>query len=314
MKHDPSALIDIVIVNWNSGPQLYNCILSIERNGSGLFRKIIVVDNGSSDQSLKNLDEFEDLLLVKKKDNLGFAKACNVGAQFAEGKYILFLNPDAMLYEDTLDKTLTFMDHPQNSHIGICGVRLLDDQGLPAVSAARFPTLRVMLGTSLNLSKIASKIFPSHLMNSNELNINRYVDQVIGAYFFVRKSVFDMCNGFDEDFFVYFEEVDFSLRAKKLGFQSYYLADVFAYHKGGGCSDRVKDVRLFYSLRSRLIYARKHYSFFARLALVLLTIIEFPLRAARGLFRGSWSDIKNTFSAYFMLARYFWWGEHGSNR
>ena len=138
-------------------------------------------------------------------------------------------------------------------------------------------------------------------MPSSELRESGFVDQVIGAFFLIRKNVFDQCGGFDERFFVYFEEVDLSWRAKQLGYSSYFLSDASAFHKGGGCSERVKAARLFYSLRSRILYAQKHYSWMEFIGLILLTVIELPLRLFQGVLRASWSDINNTFSAYTQL-------------
>jgi GT2 family glycosyltransferase len=88
---------------------------------------------------------------------------------------------------------------------------------------------------------------------------SRPVDQLIGAFFLTRRALFEHLGGFDERFFVYFEEVDFSYRAWKQGWQSYYLSEATAYHRGQGTTDRIKGLRLFYSLRSRIQYAHKHF-------------------------------------------------------
>jgi len=142
-------------------------------------------------------------------------------------------------------------------------------------------------------------------MTPSELRENSPVDQVIGAFFLIRKGVFDRCGGFDERFFVYFEEVDLSLRAQQLGYSSYFLADATAFHKGGGCSEKAKSARLFYSLRSRILYGQKHYSRVDFIVLVWLTGLEMPLRIVRGLARASLPDITNTFAAYMQLVIYF---------
>jgi len=133
----------------------------------------------------------------------------------------------------------------------------VDEEGHASTSAARFPTLRVMAGKILGLTNLFPGVFPAHLMSSSDLRVSGVVDQIIGAFFLIRKAVFDRCGGFDERFFVYFEEVDLSLRAKQLGYTSYFLSEVSAFHKGGGCTERVKAARLFYSLRSR-IFMRKN--------------------------------------------------------
>lgn len=300
----------IIIVNWNSGNQLKDCISSIghARHDCFILRDVIIVDNCSTDDSLHGVDQLGvPVTIIRNKENRGFAAACNQGAALASSGYLLFLNPDTLLSDDSLAKPIDFMQQPSNSGIGICGIRLVDEEGNASTSAARFPTLRVMAGKILGLTKLFPSVFPAHLMTSSDLRESGFVDQVIGAFFLIRKDVFDLCGGFDERFFVYFEEVDLSLRAKQLGYSSYFLSEVSAFHKGGGCSERVKAARLFYSLRSRILYAQKHYSRIELVALVLLTVFELPLRLVQGMLKASWSDIKNTFTAYTQLVAYFVW-------
>lgn len=300
--------IRIIIVNWNAGQQLRDCIssIAIAKQEGFTLSEVVIVDNGSTDGSLDGVDQLRmPVTIVRNKENRGFGAACNQGAAEAAGDYLLFLNPDTLLSDDSLAKPIDFMQQPSNSGIGICGIRLVDEEGNTSTSAARFPTLRVMAGKILGLTKLFPSVFPANLMISSDLRENSSVDQVIGAFFLIRKNVFDRCGGFDERFFVYFEEVDLSLRAKQLGYSSYFLSEVSAFHKGGGCSERVKAARLFYSLRSRILYAQKHYSWMEFVALVLLTGLELPLRIAQGALRVSWSDIKNTFAAYMQLVTYF---------
>lgn len=302
--------LNVIIVNWNAGQQLRECISSIStiKQEDFTLSEVVIVDNGSSDNSLDDVAQLGVLVrVIRNNENCGFAAACNQGAADATGDYLLFLNPDTRLFADSLIKPIDFMQEPSNSGIGICGIRLVDDGGNTSTSAARFPTLRVMAGKILGLTKVFPSMFPAHLMVSSDLRESGSVDQVIGAFFLIRKNVFDHCGGFDERFFVYFEEVDLSLRANQLGYSSFFLSEVSAFHKGGGCSERVKAARLFYSLRSRILYAQKHYSWMEFVALVLLTGLELPLRLAQGVVRASWSDIQNTFSAYMLLITYFVW-------
>lgn len=304
------GMLDILLVNWNAGPQLANVISSIENHHDGLVASVIVVDNASSDNSLHLLEAKAGHLsfplhIIRNKENRGFGAACNQGAALAKCIYLLFLNPDTELFEASLTKPITFMQQPSNSGIGICGIQLVDEEGNATTSVASFPTLRVMAGKILGLNKLFPRVFPKHLMSSYDLRGNSLVDQVTGAFFLIRKNVFDRCGGFDERFFVYFEEVDLSFRAKQLGYSSYFLSEVTAFHRGGGCSEQVKADRLFYSLRSRILYGKKHYSRMEFVALVLLTGIELPLRFVQGLMRISWSDINNTLTAYMHLVAYF---------
>jgi GT2 family glycosyltransferase len=306
-SHDPRA--SIVIVNWNAGGQLADTVSSIGAHHGGCVASVAVVDNASTDDSLARLESLGptafDLTIVRNPINRGFAAACNQGAALGTSEFILFLNPDTRLFADSLPKAIAFLRAPENAEVGICGIRLVDEAGNTSMSASRFPTLRVMAGTTLGLSRIWPAAFPSHVMSPSELTVTRPVDQVIGAFFLIRRSVFERCGGFDERFFVYFEEVDLSFRAKQLGYASYFLADVTAYHRLGGCSDQAKAARLFYSLRSRILYAQKHYAAPALVTLVLLTAIELPLRLVRAVIRTSWQDFRNTMSAYGNLVSYF---------
>ena len=303
--------IDVIIVNWNSGTQLAEAYKSIVQFHNNLVSSVIIVDNNSTDDSLAQVELLGAssfiLQIIRNPENLGFAAGCNQGAVLGNSKYFLFLNPDTRLFADTLAKSIVFMEQPQQSSIGICGIRLIDEEGNTSTSAARFPTLRVMAGENLGLSKIFPSYFPAHLLSSVDLRENSFVDQVIGAFFLIRKNVFRLCSGFDEIFFVYYEEVDLSIRAKLLGYSSYFLSDVIAYHKGGGCSEQVKADRLFYSLRSRILYAKKHYSSMEFVAIILLTGVEMPLRLGQALYRASWSDVINTLAAYIRLTASFAW-------
>lgn len=309
MQSNNKSLVSIVIVNWNAGDQLADVVKSIAHYHCDLVDSVIIVDNASSDNSLSIVESLSKLPfpihIVRNSYNKGFAEGCNQGAILSDSKYILFLNPDVRLFENSLSVPVKFMQQPENNNIGICGISLIDELGNRSTSAAHFPTLRIFVGKSLGLTKFFPKAFPKHLICSIDNYKGGQVDQVIGAFFLIRRKVFDLCNGFDDRFFVYFEEVDLSLRARKLGYLSYLITEIAAFHKGGGCSDRVKAARLFYSLRSRILYAQKHYSLVEFLGLLLLTLIEFPLRVMQGIVRFSLSDINNTFSAYVSLFAYF---------
>lgn len=302
-----TATLAIVIVNWNSGSFLRNCISSIEEaiRVNPVRCRVVVVDNASTDDSLSGITGGHiEVVLVRNSVNLGFAAACNQGASLVCDKYLLFLNPDTRLFNDSLFATIQFMEDPANSFIGVCGIKLLDERGDVSTCAARFPTLKVVLGKSLLLNKIFPKFFPKHFMSPDELKKSRFVNQIIGAFFLTRRDVFSLCGGFDERFYVYYEEVDYSLRINKYGYTSYYLSEVSAYHEGGGCSNQVRALRLFYSLRSRLQYTKKHCSSYEYFVIIILTGIEFPIRLAVGVRKASLSIILDTVSAYFSLVKY----------
>ncbi|TWD86095.1 hypothetical protein FB547_10437 [Variovorax beijingensis] len=298
-------MIDIVLVNWNSGLQLGEAVSSIVNNHENVVGKIVVVDNDSSDDSMKSIDVGDCgivLQLVFNKENLGFGAACNRGARLCESEFILFLNPDARLFPGSLLVPLNYMQRGNNSNVGISGIQLIDSVGRVSRSCSRFPTTPLLLAQALGLNKLPWLHSWSTHMNEWDHSADREVDQVIGAFFFIRRAVFEGLGGFDERFFVYFEEVDISYRAKQAGWRSIYLTEAQAFHAGGGTSGQIKAHRLFYSLRSRLLYAFKHFSRAAAWALTGITLfIEPASRAIFSLLRGGVEDLRNTLRGYGML-------------
>jgi GT2 family glycosyltransferase len=271
--------------------------------------RLVVVDNGSSDASLTDLPRAFPLTVIKNSQNRGFAVACNQGAQGSKSDYLLFLNPDTCLYPDSLTNPIRFMEVPSNARVGVCGIRMVDESGVSMVSCARFPSLRIFVGEMTGLSRLFPTLFPPHLMTGAECQQSREVDQVIGAFFLVRRSVFELNGGFDERFFVYFEEVDFSLRTFRQGYSSYYLADTRLYHRGGGSSHHVKAQRLFYSLRSRVQYGFKNFSVYEAVVLLVLTLtLELVARLVLATFLASKSKLSETVRAYGKLIYYLFKG------
>lgn len=294
------GVVTVVVVSWNAGEQLFACVESIKNNGNGLVRNIVVVDNNSFDGCEKRVEGLDYVTLIRAGDNLGFGRACNIGARTAKTEYLLFLNPDAAIYANTLPEVLSYMQNPKNAQVGICGVQLLDEAGRIARSCSRFPSVTGFGAHALALNRLFPRL--GHRMAEWDHAGTKRVDQVIGAFFWVRRSLFEKLEGFDERFFVYFEEVDFSYRASRLGLSSIYLGGVQAFHAGGGTSNQVKARRLFYSLRSRLLYVSKHFSIFGIVATLLITLFVEPLsRSAFALARGSLSSFSETWVAYRLL-------------
>lgn len=297
--------LSIVIVNWNAGRQLADCVQSIRNYGKDCVTSVIIVDNASSDDSLAGLDVGDiPITVIRNSENRGFAAACNQGAAGADGEFVLFLNPDTLLFENSLSVPLAFMSAPENSGVGICGVQLLDESGEVARTCARFPTAGMFFAKALGLGRLRRFRALEHHMAEWDHSTTRRVDQLIGAFFFVRRSVFEALQGFDERFFVYFEEVDFSYRARKAGWASVYLADAQAFHAGGGTSRQVKATRLFYSLRSRILYGFKNASPVSAWVLLMISLALEPWsRLVLAAMRRSWGEARNTIEAYAMLLR-----------
>lgn len=302
-------MLDIITINWNSGRQLADLISSIKSFHSGMVSSVIVVDNASSDDSMSMPDAYVRdlpfaLHVIHNKKNLGFAAACNQGAAFAESEYLLFLNPDTRLFYNTLSVPLMYMQEPENKKIGICGVQLVNESGEECLSYETFPSLSKFVAQIIGMTKLSNSNGMPKAKTTLSGSVFYKVDQVIGAFFIVRRSVFEQLNGFDERFFVYFEEVDFSLRAYDKGWLSVCLPSVNCMHIGGGISRQVKAERLFYSLRSRILFGFKHFSMLQAVALLMVTLVpEFISRSIYSIVRGSLPELGHTIRGYSMLIK-----------
>jgi N-acetylglucosaminyl-diphospho-decaprenol L-rhamnosyltransferase len=296
------TLLDVVVVNWNTGDCLRACLSSLAAAAAGLrLGPTVVVDNASQDGSATQLPGPPDVVLIENSTNVGFAAACNQGASVGSAPYLLFLNPDTMLLPDTLRTALTFMDSAVGAPYGICGGLVLQADGRPGISASRFPTLANEVTQTLGLQRIVRQWAPKHL-EANELTASRPVDQVIGAFFLVRRSLFDRLGGFDERYFVYYEDVDFCWRAAALGKSAYMLIEAKLYHVGNVSAKQSRGRSLFYSLRSRTLYARGHWSAAEAFILVVFTLtLEMPARFLRAVLR---LDLREAFATVCTVGSY----------
>ena len=296
-------LTDVIVVNWNAGTQLRECIDSVIKHGQSLVGQIIVVDNKSTDDSESAIENVPNVHLIRSDANLGFGTACNLGVAGCNSEYLLFLNPDARVFPDSLAKAIDFMHNAENAKVGICGVQLVDENQHIARSCARFPSAAGFIAHAMGIDRIIPAL--GHFMSEWDHVTTRQVDHVIGAFFLVRRCVFEALQGFDQRFFVYLEDLDFSFRAMQLGWSCTYLADVQAFHAGGGTTRQVKAIRLFYSLRSRIIYSFKHFNPFGATVVLLVTLFAEPLsRSALAVCCCSWTSLKETWAAYAMLFRW----------
>jgi len=293
-------LVTVVVVNWNAGARLAACLDSIEVNGNGLVTKVVVVDNGSVDGSEAACIGRSGVSLVRTGTNLGFGRACNLGAVGADPGYLLFLNPDAMLRPSTLASVVAFLEGPATRDVGICGVQLVDESGCIARSCSRLPTVGRLAAQAVGFDRVLPRL--GCVMAEWDHGATREVEQVIGAFFLVRQSVFEQLGGFDDRFFVYFEEVDFSLRAARAGWRTVYFTGAQAFHAGGGTTAQAKARRLFYHQRSRWQYARKHLPAVGAAAVLALTLVGEPVaRTVGAAVRLSWPQAREAWGAWALL-------------
>jgi N-acetylglucosaminyl-diphospho-decaprenol L-rhamnosyltransferase len=298
--------LDIVIVNWNSGPRLERCLHGIGSTSTeGLvLGRVVVVDNASGDSSLAAITRDSRVVAIRNDENLGFAAACNQGAEGSSADFLLFLNPDVVLGENALSIPVQFLADPLNARVAVCGPQLVGEDGAVQRSCSRFPAPRDFYRKALGLDRALPKLFRPPMMVEWDHSSDREVDQVMGACFFMRRGVFQEMGGFDERFFVYFEEVDLSLRCRKAGWETRFLSGARAVHEGGGCSRQVLGKRLFYSLRSRILYGFKHFSPHSAFALCFVTALLEPFsRFVLAAAHGSADEVRGTLEGYWLFWR-----------
>ncbi|MBV5336343.1 glycosyltransferase family 2 protein, partial [bacterium] len=200
--------------------------------------------------------------------------------------------PDTELNAGSLAPTLEWLARPENARVGVVGVRLLDENGVAQRCCARTPTPGGLLAQSVGLDRLAPRLFPPHFMSEWDHGDDRAVDQVMGAFLMIRRDLFERLGGFDERYFVYYDDVDLCLEARRAGWTVAHFAGASAYHKGRGTTDQVKALRLFYLWRSRLRFADKHFGVGGRLVARLAALLTEPAaRIARAALRGRPAEI-----------------------
>jgi len=301
--------VHVVIVNWNSGAQLRDCLRSFAAVAADdvALERVTVVDNASTDGSAEGVDTSLPLVVIRNADNRGFAAACNQGAAGSGAEYLLFLNPDTRLMPGSLELPGRYLQSEHHEDVGIVGIQLLDEAGHVARNTARAPTARSMTGNSLGLDRLLPSVFPSHFVTEWAHDETRTVDQVMGAFFFVRRSVFEALGGFDERFFVYYEDLDFAMRARQRGWSSVYLATAQAYHRGQGTTEAATERRMFYFCRSKILYGLKYFNSLGAFGVIFTTLALEPLAriaaspgSAGSVLRASgmlWTDLPNILRA-----------------
>lgn len=261
MEQPTDLQLSVIIVNYNVKYFLEQALLSVRRATTHLSTEVFVVDNNSVDESVQMVKEkFPEVHLIANKNNVGFSKANNQAIAIAKGKYILLLNPDTVVKEDTFDKCVQFMEeHPD---AGGLGVKMIDGSGkfLPE-SKRGFPSPFVAFCKTFGLSSIfpKSKLFNRYHLGFLDEDETHEIDVLAGAFMLMRKSVLDQVGWLDEAFFMYGEDIDLSYRIVKGGYKNYYFADTTIIHYKGESTKRgsLNYVRTFY--QAMIIFAKKHF-------------------------------------------------------
>jgi len=228
--------LDIVIVNYNSGPHLLNCLRSLSvNNGAVNGCMVTVYDNGSSDGSLRRArDSFPELRYIGNHENLGFAAAVNRAAQTLKNEYILLLNPDVVVFPNAVNSMFEFME--QHPRCGILGGEILSPSGFRQHTCRRFPHY---LNVPFGRRSLARRMFSNNKFSNKYLYLDldhrhpQKVDFVEGSLMMIRRKAVEEVDFFDEGFFLYLEDADLCYRLKEKGWETWWLPESYAIHYRG---------------------------------------------------------------------------------
>lgn len=254
--------LSVIIVNYNVKYFLEQCLCSVKQAIQGIEAEVLVVDNASADDSIAYLQpKFPFVQFIQSPQNLGFAKANNLALQQAKGRYILFLNPDTIVAQDSFTQCMAFMQaHPL---CGALGVRMIDGSGsfLPE-SKRSFPSPWVSFFKLTGLAQLFphSAVFNRYALGHLAENQTQVVDVICGAFMMLTLQAAQQTRGFDEDYFMYGEDVDLSYRLQQLGYTNYYFAGTTIIHFKGESAGQnsYKHNRMFY--KAMMIFVQKHYA------------------------------------------------------
>jgi len=251
------ADLSIILVNYNGAEFLYECLNSINKFVGYGDIEVIIVDNCSNDGSIQIIEEnYSSFKLIYSQANLGFGKANNLGVTYSRGKCLLFLNTDTILRECALESLLEYLQ--QNKDIGAISSRITFKNGSYQLSCGSLPNLvveffdKIKYGLDNKLPQVFSRIYDRRYSTVKE------VGWVTGACMMMRRDVFEQIGGFDENFFMYFEDKDICKRVKELGYKVVYYPKTSIIHLLGGSSHGVKKSVNRYYRESQLYYYQKH--------------------------------------------------------
>ncbi|MBP6430248.1 MAG: glycosyltransferase family 2 protein [Ferruginibacter sp.] len=253
--------LSVIIVNYNVKHFLEQCLQSVLLATKNITSEIFVVDNNSTDGSKTYFENnFTQVQFIWLNENVGFAKANNIAVAKATGEYILFLNPDTIIAEDCLEKVIAFAKSTEA--VGAVGVKMIDGSGRFLKESKRaFPSPSISLFKILGLATLfpTSSTFAKYHLGHLSSNQIHEVDVLAGAFMLIPQTILNKVGSFDEDFFMYGEDVDLSYRIQKAGYKNYYFAQTTIIHFKGESTKKgsLNYVRLFYKAMNQFVH--KHY-------------------------------------------------------
>lgn len=302
--------VSVIIVNYNTKELLKNCIYSILNCSVEIQYEIIIIDNASTDGSQKIItEEFPQIKFILNIENVGFGKANNQGAKIATGKYLFFLNPDCILLNNALLNFFEFMEiNNRSGNIGAVGGILLNEEKGINSSYQKFPKMVTTIFSILTYhfnKTLKHKIKQTEIKNYPVVDSPYFeVDFIVGADLFMSSKVFDKLNGFDENYFLYFEETDLQKRMDKKGLKRYILKDSQIIHyEGSSIFDNYSSLRkiVLYN-NSMLKYFRKNYPVlpFIIFLIFIIPLLSFPIIKSK-------NSLNSKFNYFKMLINNILW-------
>lgn len=273
--------LSVIIVNYNVTHFLEQCLLSVVNAIKGVDAEIYVVDNASSDNSCPMVRQrFPNVKLIENKKNVGFSKANNQAIALASGKYVLLLNPDTVVQEDTLSKCIAFMDSTPDA--GGTTVKMINGRGKYLPESKRgFPTPWVSFFKIFGITALfpKSKTFARYYLGHLDKNSTHEIDVLPGAFMFIRKEALTKTGLLDEQFFMYGEDIDLSYRFTQAGYKNYYFPECQIIHYKGESTKKgsLNYVVVFY--KAMLLFTKKHFKSGRARRLILLINMAIYFRA-----------------------------------
>lgn len=276
----PQVDLSIIIVNYNVKYFLEQCLYSVMKASRNIAAEIFVVDNASTDGSREYLEnKFPDVYFKWNTQNVGFAKANNSVLPETKGRFVLFLNPDTIIAEDCLELCLSFAADQKD--FGGLGIRMIDGSGEFLNESKRsFPSATATLFkmTGINSLFPRSRLFSGYYAGHLSANENHEINVLAGAFMMVNKKALEKTGGFDEDFFMYGEDIDLSFRIREAGFKNFYFAGSTIIHFKGGSTQRQSPLYIRYFYSAMELFVKKHVSGKTNAA-----VMQFGIAAARRL-------------------------------
>ncbi len=254
--------LSIIIVNYNVKEFLLNLLDSIKHASKNISTEIIVVDNNSDDDSIQLLkNKFPSVITIENKINVGFGIANNQALEICKGKYILLINPDTLVREDTFEKMINYLS--KNKDIGLAGCKVLNPDGSLQLACRRsFPKPWVSFTKVTGLSSLfpKSKLFAKYNLTYLDENKSYEVDAVSGSFMMLTRETYEKVGGFDTDFFMYGEDLDLCYRVQKNGYKVFYVNETEIIHYKGESTKRSKidETKIFYDAMH--LFVKKHFS------------------------------------------------------